>query len=388
MGNLASSCVRDCVRTSHEYASEELLHVSSEAPGLASSGSRHAPGLGAAPSQPSEWKASSSEANVPAGSSPVPPVPNWFQVLAQSSAQREAAAVQGTPRFEEVMSSRAAANAGGAIVEKMTPRGNVGGEFQTPRPGPGPGPTPRDSPRGTDGDGKSDEVSYEGPYLGTMKHGRGKLRMTTSSYEGDFVNDSKHGIGVLSWDDGRRYTGGFEFGMFHGSAAMTWPDGRRYSGQYSEDKKHGEGTFSWQDGRRYEGQWVFGKRHGVGIYTNAKGLTRRGMWQTDRPLHWEAPEQGLPPNMDGPSITAPQVAESSPSQDAAPGSLAQANAWPEAMDAPNAADPDPGSETDVSEAPPNAPRGMPAGQVRLPATKEVNESQDNEFDLEVKVSNL
>lgn len=279
MGSLASTCVRDCVRSSHEYAAEDLLHVSAEAPGLSSSGSR-------APSAATTKAASALSALASprdpggGGSGIVPPVPNWFQVLRDGRQSREGQTE--TPRFDEVLASPGVQN------DQMTPRGNIGGEFRTP------GPTPRDSPRTSEGmtdsggAAKSDEVSYEGMYLGTMKHGLGKLRMTTSTYEGEFQNDAKHGVGVLTWDDGRQYRGGFDTNKFHGQAVMTWPDGRKYTGSYADDRKHGEGTFSWQDGRRYQGQWVCGKRHGVGVYTNAKGLTRRGMWQMDRPLHWEA----------------------------------------------------------------------------------------------------
>lgn len=207
----------------------------------------------------------------------VPPVPNWFQVL-----ERKAAAERGpkeSPRFEER----------GTATPLQTPR--EGGEFRTP------GPTPRldlKSARETavplpEDEDREPEVSYEGTYLGTMKHGKGRLRMQNYTYEGEFQNDMKHGLGVLQWDDGRRYDGGFANNKFHGAAVMQWPDGRRYVGHYQEDRKHGHGTFSWQDGRRYEGQWVSGRRHGIGVYTNAKGFTRRGTWQQDRPIRWEEP---------------------------------------------------------------------------------------------------
>eukprot|EP00443_Scrippsiella_acuminata_P030527 CAMPEP_0115189906 /NCGR_PEP_ID=MMETSP0270-20121206/11754_1 /TAXON_ID=71861 /ORGANISM="Scrippsiella trochoidea, Strain CCMP3099" /LENGTH=380 /DNA_ID=CAMNT_0002603107 /DNA_START=71 /DNA_END=1213 /DNA_ORIENTATION=- len=283
MGSIASSCVRDCVRSSHEHATEDLLHVSVEAPGLAS-GSRTPGGTKQAPHQPlivpdiGNPKDGGSSAGTGAGI--VPPVPNWFQVLQTNRQERQNQTE--TPRFDEVVQSSRLS------TDRSTPRGNIGGEFRTP------GPTPRDSPRTSEGEanaaaGNSDEVSYEGMYLGTMKHGQGKLRMTSSTYQGDFLNDQKHGQGMLTWDDGRRYRGGFECNKFHGHAVMTWPDGRKYTGYYTDDRKHGEGTFSWQDGRRYQGQWVCGKRHGTGIYTNAKGLTRRGMWQMDRPIHWEVP---------------------------------------------------------------------------------------------------
>jgi len=300
MGSIASSCVRDCVRSSHEHAAEDLLHVSVEAPGLAS-GSRTTPG-GPKQAPQQALGVSSPRDGSRNGAAPgvVPPVPNWFQVL-QSTRQDRQGQTE-TPRFDEVIQSA-------RLTDRSTPRGNVGGEFQTP------GPTPRDSPRSeggaeaNPGAGNADEVSYEGMYLGTMKHGQGKLRMTSSTYQGDFLNDHKHGQGVLTWDDGRRYRGGFEQNKFHGHAVMTWPDGRKYSGHYADDRKHGEGTFSWQDGRRYQGQWVCGKRHGTGVYTNAKGLTRRGMWQMDRPIHWEVPGAELQPGWSARSTNGAGVAE-------------------------------------------------------------------------------
>eukprot|EP00913_Durusdinium_trenchii_P003007 g2779.t1 len=212
----------------------------------------------------------------------VPVVPNWFQAL-RPAGQR---LPKESPRFDEVSTM-------------ATPR--EGGEFRTPGPTPRPDmkPSPREEEDTATGAAaaaarergrpqeREPEISYEGTYLGTMKHGRGRVRMQNYTYEGEFQNDLKHGQGVLEWDDGRRYEGGFRENKFHGAAVMQWPDGRRYVGQYAEDRKHGQGTFSWQDGRRYEGQWVSGRRHGVGVYTNAKGFTRRGSWQQDRPIRWE-----------------------------------------------------------------------------------------------------
>lgn len=221
----------------------------------------------------------------------VPPVPNWFQALKRGT---DASGPKETPRFDEVLlspnGSRGQTMAMGSSVH-ATPRTgrSVPGEFRTPRASPDSSPRTDGNPKEQAGDGTNDEVSYEGTFLGNLKHGTGRLRMSGCTYDGDFFNDQKHGNGVLTWDDGRQYRGQFESGKFHGAAVMTWPDGRKYCGQYSEDRKHGDGTFSWQDGRRYQGQWVMGKRHGIGVYTNAKGLTRTGMWQMDRPLHWDNP---------------------------------------------------------------------------------------------------
>lgn len=264
MGAVGSACVRDCVRSTHECASEDLLSSSGDVPVAPSSSSTGGP-------NPSILSPRDGNANVP-------PVPNWFQVLQNGRGRDQ---TTETPRFDEVLQSPRVGTTDGQF---MTPRSNAGGDFRTP------GPSPRDSPRPPNEDpagAKSTQISYEGTYLGTMKHGTGRLRMNACTYDGDFLNDFKHGNGTLNWDDGRQYRGQFEYGKFHGVAVMTWPDGRKYSGQYAEDRKHGDGTFSWQDGRRYKGQWVCGKRHGEGVYTNAKGITRNGTWHMDRPMQWD-----------------------------------------------------------------------------------------------------
>jgi len=261
---MGSSCVRDCERTTHEYAAEDCHNGPITMPGLSLAAAQDI-----------------ANAKVDPSSSMVPPVPNWFNAL-----KRQDTGPKETPRFDEVLMSPSV-QTDGVLPTPRTGR-SVAGEFRTPAA------SPRDSPRPAEEPQSGSEEAYEGTYLGTMKHGTGRLRMDGCTYDGNFLNDHKHGNGVLTWDDGRQYRGQFEDGKFHGGAAMTWPDGRKYLGQYSEDRKHGDGTFAWQDGRRYQGQWVVGKRHGVGVYTNAKGLTRTGMWQMDRPLHWDVPNQDVP----------------------------------------------------------------------------------------------
>mgnify|MGYP002803595170 FL=1 len=309
MGNLGSTCMRDCSRgdeveqplvklipllcpsTSTTKMPIERVSSAQEGPNASDSHLELPVNAGQqiffqnSASSGSNWRLRTQESMgnqaEAAGPGPaVPPVQNWFQV---SSLDRTKNVPKESPRFDEVSTM-------------ATPREAIGGEFRTP------GPTPRletltvmPSPR-PDED-REPEVSYEGTYLGTMKHGRGRLRMQNYTYEGEFQNDMKHGLGILEWDDGRRYDGGFANNKFDGAAVMQWPDGRRYVGQYQEDRKHGHGTFSWQDGRRYEGQWVSGRRHGVGIYTNAKGFTRRGTWQQDRPIRWEEPQETKDPKV-------------------------------------------------------------------------------------------
>eukprot|EP00927_Polykrikos_kofoidii_P079885 TRINITY_DN7671_c0_g1_i1.p1 TRINITY_DN7671_c0_g1~~TRINITY_DN7671_c0_g1_i1.p1 ORF type:complete len:454 (-),score=52.17 TRINITY_DN7671_c0_g1_i1:63-1424(-) len=318
---MGASCVRDCERTSYEYAADDSSATRSIGlPGLSHGGLGELRGPGACAEvggSNSEEPAIVSDSD---GTLIVPPMPNWFRAVKHQGRERayatprfdEAVKHQGrerayaTPRFDEVPASPHCTPVGGAtLVESARRGGSVVQAVQSPTPRAAsipsdsrvPAETPRESsPRAPEeqlGGAKNDEVSYEGTYLGNMKHGTGRLRTSGYTYDGHFENDEKHGNGVLTWDDGRQYRGRFDRGRFHGSAVMTWPDGRKYCGQYHDDRKHGDGTFSWQDGRRYQGQWVIGKRHGVGVYTNAKGVTRTGMWQMDRPLHWNVPGSDL-----------------------------------------------------------------------------------------------
>jgi len=293
---MGASCVRDCERTAHEYATEDVNPSQHGQPGFGN----------ASPVPPSV-------PNMKVGlvfSSPVAALgltQNGAQGgMAQGGAGQSWNEVSGgvqTPRFDDVFVtprggrgpeqpqsgfSTPRGQTGPATSSTMTPRGQVGGDFLTPRAGqPGDGSKNEGPSNELAGAGGASDMCYVGSYRGAMKHGVGRLTVNGSTYEGDFFSDLKHGTGVLTWDDGRQYCGQFAHGKFHGTAVMTWPDGRRYNGQYVEDRKHGEGTFSWQDGRRYKGQWIAGKRHGIGTYTNAKCVTRTGTWQMDRPIHWE-----------------------------------------------------------------------------------------------------
>eukprot|EP00929_Paragymnodinium_shiwhaense_P013948 TRINITY_DN12179_c0_g1_i1.p1 TRINITY_DN12179_c0_g1~~TRINITY_DN12179_c0_g1_i1.p1 ORF type:complete len:535 (-),score=93.75 TRINITY_DN12179_c0_g1_i1:165-1769(-) len=304
---MGSSCVRDCERSAHEYAVEaevRPLGLRSEESILNSSLSSHLLFQDQSKVAKAHGKGNGlGGIGEHGGGMAVPPVPNWFQALRRQDTN-DAGAPMESPRFDEVTTARDTAGVfdDGKLSARPqvfnTPRGgaSVAGEFTHRTPGPSPRDSPRDDTGGAGGGGKPEELSYEGTYLGSLKHGSGRLRMQGCTYDGNFRNDAKHGNGVLTWDDGRQYRGQFEAGKFHGSAVMTWPDGRKYCGQYLEDRKHGDGTFSWQDGRRYQGQWVVGKRHGVGVYTNAKGITRTGMWQMDRPLHWDVPATSPAPS--------------------------------------------------------------------------------------------
>ena len=43
--------------------------------------------------------------------------------------------------------------------------------------------------------------------------------------------------GIYSWQDGRRYEGGWKDSNMHGKGKYTWKDGRYFEGEYYNDKK-------------------------------------------------------------------------------------------------------------------------------------------------------
>ena len=39
-----------------------------------------------------------------------------------------------------------------------------------------------------------------------------------------------------------------------------------YRGDCHENRAHGQGIYTWEDGRKYIGGWMDGKHHGEGVY--------------------------------------------------------------------------------------------------------------------------
>ena len=44
-----------------------------------------------------------------------------------------------------------------------------------------------------------------------------------------------------------------------GTGIMTWPDGKQYTGSFEKGLRHGQGKLVYKDGREYDGGWVQGK---------------------------------------------------------------------------------------------------------------------------------
>jgi len=68
----------------------------------------------------------------------------------------------------------------------------------------------------------------------------------------------------MTWDDGRKYVGGWKNDNQEGDGCMTYANGRRYVGKWKNGIQEGDGTMTYANGRRYVGQWENGKREGKG----------------------------------------------------------------------------------------------------------------------------
>jgi len=57
---------------------------------------------------------------------------------------------------------------------------------------------------------------------------------------------------------------------------LTWPDGRRYVGDWNfvDGRMGEEGTFFWSDGSSYTTKFKFGRFHLSGTYKNSFGYTK------------------------------------------------------------------------------------------------------------------
>jgi len=84
----------------------------------------------------------------------------------------------------------------------------------------------------------------------------------------------------MTWDDGRKYVGGWKNDNQEGDGCMTYADGRTYDGKWKNGIQEGDGTMTYANGRRYVGQWENGKREGKGKETwPDDGKEYIGLWK-------------------------------------------------------------------------------------------------------------
>ncbi|XP_063806524.1 alsin isoform X2 [Pseudophryne corroboree] len=117
-------------------------------------------------------------------------------------------------------------------------------------------------------------------------------RLKDATYEGRWLTGKPHGRGVLSWPDGRVYSGDFRNGLEDGYGEYIIPNKSfkkkdRYVGHWKEGKMCGQGTFWYANGEVYEGCFQDNNRHGHGLLRSGKLTSSSpsmfiGQWVMDK----------------------------------------------------------------------------------------------------------
>lgn len=91
-------------------------------------------------------------------------------------------------------------------------------------------------------------------------------------YDGPSLLGKPHGRGTLTWDDGCRYEGVFDYGQLTPEGKFYFADGRIYMGQLHKGRPKGRGILLSPEGRvMYAGFFVDEVPHGRGIRQGSHG---------------------------------------------------------------------------------------------------------------------
>lgn len=86
-------------------------------------------------------------------------------------------------------------------------------------------------------------------------------------------------IGTLIKPNGATYEGTFLGGLKHGKGSQTYPEGTKYTGEFAKGFEHGQGTktYNEKEGQSsFTGRFRFGRKDGPGTMTRADGSTEKG----------------------------------------------------------------------------------------------------------------
>ena len=82
-----------------------------------------------------------------------------------------------------------------------------------------------------------------------------------------FIGQSMHGRrsgkGVLTWNNGSKYSGDWSEDQSNGHGVEKYENGSFYVGGFKNDARHGFGEFAVDSGLSYCGQWEHGQMHGI-----------------------------------------------------------------------------------------------------------------------------
>ena len=141
--------------------------------------------------------------------------------------------------------------------------------------------------------------SYDGEYLGGLRHGEGSATYVNGDYytgawaegyrygygeffyqavgvtfKGDWLDDLKTGSGVAVFSNGDSLECRWSKDVIKDSTATIHYSKSKseYEGGIKQACKHGEGSIKYRDGTIYRGDWVSEKRHGPGLLHLPDGL--------------------------------------------------------------------------------------------------------------------
>ena len=96
---------------------------------------------------------------------------------------------------------------------------------------------------------------------------------THPKYKGEISGGEPDGLGILTYENGTKYTGLFEDGKIKdGKGKYDFSNGDKYEGDIGTIKPRrpgvlqGQGTYTWSNGDKYEGEFKDGKQHGQGEF--------------------------------------------------------------------------------------------------------------------------
>ena len=123
-------------------------------------------------------------------------------------------------------------------------------------------------------DGQPDGQGRMASQNGTDQHGEwrdGKAYRLTGTWVspdgirevGTWNRDGSKSGGTIYWTNGRKYEGDWRLAedrpeVPDGTGVMTWPDGRTYTGQFLNGEMDGRGKMTWPDGKVQDGSWQHG----------------------------------------------------------------------------------------------------------------------------------
>jgi hypothetical protein len=100
------------------------------------------------------------------------------------------------------------------------------------------------------------------------------LKSDNFQVAGEVVRRSEH-----KFPDGTIYEGEWLGSKKHGQGKLTFTDGGTYDGEWKDNKPHGYGERTHADGSTYKGQFVNGKADGYGEFSHGNNGLYIGMWK-------------------------------------------------------------------------------------------------------------